>query len=135
MNPGILLLSSLALLFQSLPVPSGPLRNTFVVATETVVDNAGTIDLRANETAYNGQLHQLKVSRDTLEALAEDTREKDIADSANNLIFLVTACRIQAKTGTPTEHCNTQLSNARTRIMSAINRHKTGNAWVDGPPA
>src|SRR3954470_11852254 len=81
------------------PGPSGPLSNTFITAAETVIDNSATIDLKANDVSFDAQLQQLKMSRDNLNTMAVDSRQKDIADAGKPLVFLVSACHIQAKDG------------------------------------
>jgi len=130
-----LLLTSIFFLFQTVPTTTGPIRNTFAVAAETVLDNASSIDVTADETHFTAQFQQLKISKDTLAGMANDDREKDIASEANNLVFLVSACHIQAKDGAGTGKCQSQLDRARNRIMEAIAKHKSSGAWVDGPPA
>jgi len=119
---------------QNLPTETGPLRNTFVVATETVVDDAAAIDITAEDASYDPLFAQLQAVRTNLDALAEGDREHDIAASAKDLIFMISACRLQAKNGAAPGKCLTQLQTARTRIMQQINHHKSGGLWVDGPP-
>ena len=138
MTTKLLLASTLSLMilpFQSLPTVSGPIRNTFAVAAETVIDNAAAIDVAADETHFNALFQQLTVSKNNLAGMASDDREKDIASEANNLVFLVSACHIQAKDGASTDKCKSQLDHARNRIMEAISKHKSSGAWADGPPA
>jgi hypothetical protein len=139
MTPTILLASTLSLLFQaappSLPTVTGPIRNTFAVATETVIDNASTIDLKASDVVFDAQLQRLKASKDNLVGMAYDSREKDIADDANNLIFLVSSCHIQAKDGASTTQCQSQLDRAKASMMQAISKHKSTGSWTEGPPS
>ncbi len=130
--------SALILAFQAappqLPTDTGPLRNTFVVGAQTVIDNASAIDLKAEDNIFAAQLQQLTSSKNILVTLADNPRERDIADDATNMVFLINACHIQAKTGDASK-CEAQLTRARSRIMDAINRHKTPTGWADGPPA
>jgi hypothetical protein len=136
MTNKILLASTLFLLAQSqFPTVSGPIRNTFAVAAETVIDNASAVDVKADEPHFSAQFAQLKTSKDNLAGMATDEREKDIAARASDMVFLVSACHIQAKDGASTDQCQSQLSRARTHIMEAISRHKTAGAWTDGPPS
>jgi hypothetical protein len=139
MNSGFFLASTLFLLFQAapptLPTRTDALRNTFVVGTETVIDNAASIDLKADDAHFDAQMQQLKLSRDTLSAMAGEDREKDIAAAASNMIFIIAACHIQAKSGSDTTQCEAQSSRTRHRMMESINKHKNGGTWVDGPPA
>ena len=138
MTTKLLLTSTLFLLFlppQTLPTTTGPIRNTFAVAVETVIDNATAIDIAADETHFSAQYQQLKISNDNLATLAYDDREKDIASEARNLVFLVSACHLQAKDGASTGKCQSQLTHASNRIMEAIAKHKSSGAWTDGPPA
>lgn len=136
--PVELLLTSALLLAQmgrTLPTQTGPMRNTFVVAAETVVDNASHVDLRANTATSDAQMQQLKASRDTLAGMAEDDREKDAAALINDMVFAISACHLQATNGADTTTCKAQFLRARARVMEAIRKHKNGDAWVDGPPA
>lgn len=110
------------------------IRNTFVVATETVIDNANAVDLRASDDAYEAQIKQLRLSKATLSRMAEGEREHEIADDAEHLIFLISACRIQEKSGSNADKCSAQLRAAEDRLMVAIGRHKTDGAWVEGLP-
>jgi hypothetical protein len=138
MTAKLLLASALSLLLlppQTLPTTTGPIRNTFAVAVETVIDNATAVDIAADETHFNAQYQQLKTSNDNLASLAYDDREKDIASEAKNLVFLVSACHLQAKDGASTDKCQAQLTRAGNRIMEAIAKHKSSGAWTDGPPA
>ena len=111
------------------------MRNTFVVATETVIDSASAVDIKAADAQFNGQMQQLKQARETLARMANDDREKEIAAAANDLVFMVSACHIQAKGGASTSGCEEQFARARARLMEAIGRHKDGANWVDGAPA
>lgn len=129
-----LLFASSLFLLQTLPTTTGPVRNTFAVAAETVLDNASAVDIAADEAHYNAQFQQLKISKDNLAGMANDDREKDIASEANNLVFLVSACHLQAKDGASTDKCHAQLDRARNRMMEAIAKHKSPGGWVDGPP-
>ncbi len=130
-----LLLASTLFLLQTLPTTTGPIRNTFAVAAETVIDNAAAIDVAADETHFNAQFQQLTVSKNNLAGMASDDREKDIDSEANNLVYLVSACHIQAQDGASTDKCKSQLGHASNRIMEAISKHKSSGAWADGPPA
>jgi hypothetical protein len=133
MNPTFLL--ALSFLFpQSLPTQTGPIRNTFAVAVETVIDNATAVDIKAEDPTFNVQFQQLKSSRDNLNNMAYDDREKDIANAASNMVFLITACHIQAKDGADISKCLSQFLNARNRLMESIDKHKTSGGWIDGPP-
>jgi hypothetical protein len=139
MNTRILIASTLWLLFQptqsTFPTVSGPLRNTFAVATETVIDNASAVDVKADEIRFNAQFQQLKVSKDNLTGMASDEREKDIAARANDMLFQISACHIQAKDGASTAQCQSQIAKAQGSIMEAISKHKSGKDWMDGPPS
>jgi hypothetical protein len=139
MNTKILLTSTLWLLFQptqsTFPTISGPLRNTFAVAAETVIDNASAVDVKADEIRFNAQFQQLKISKDNLTGMATDEREKDIAARANDMLFQISACHIQAKDGANTAQCESQIAKAQSSIMEAISKHKSGRTWTDGPPA
>ncbi len=116
------------------PVPSGPVRNTFVVATETVIDSASAVDIKAEDARFNAQMLQLKQARETLAGMVNDDREREIASAANELVFMVSACHIQAKGGASTSGCEAQFARAKARMMESIGKHKDGAAWVDGLP-
>jgi hypothetical protein len=139
MHARILLTSTLWLLFQAapptLPTVTGPIRNTFAVAVETVIDNASAVDVKADEIRFNAQFQQLKASKDNLAGMAYDDREKDIAARANDMLFQISACHIQAKDGASTTQCESQIAHAQSSMMEAIGKHKTGRAWTDGPPS
>lgn len=132
MNPGIFL--TLTLLLQSAAPNQLPLRNTFLVAAETVIDISSTVDIKAADPLFTAQLQQLNVAKETLAALVNDDREKDIVADANNLVFLISACHIQSKDGAPTDKCESQLTRARSRMMDSLNMHKRGPNWLPGPP-
>ena len=83
---------------------------------------------------FNAQFQLVKSAKENLKSMADDERERDAASAADDLIFAVSACHLQAKDGAPTDRCETQIANARTRAMDAIRKHKSTGAWVDGPP-
>ena len=59
-------------------IPQGahtPMRNTFVVAAETVIDNASRVDLKADLTVSDAQMKQVDIAKSTLKAMVEDDRE------------------------------------------------------------
>lgn len=112
-----------------------PIRTTFLVATETVIDNASAVDIRANDDAYGSQFRTLHESRERLSQMAEGQQEHDVADDVNNLVFLINACRIQARAGADTTKCTAQFTAAETRIMDAIHAHKTNGRWTTDAPA
>ena len=118
----------------TLPTHTEPLRNTFTVAAETVIDSASAIDLHADEAPFSAQLQQVKSSRENLTRMVEDDRERDIATATGDMIFAIQACHIQARDGASTTRCEAQIAQARSRAMEALSKHKNGAAWVDGPP-
>lgn len=127
----ILLLSPQSML----PTATGPLRNTFVTAAETVIDNASGIDIKGDDAHFNPQMQQLRAAKDNLKGMAEDDRERDAAVAADDLIFAVAACHIQAKDGASTDRCQAQIDGARTRAMEALRVHKSNGVWAAGPPS
>jgi hypothetical protein len=137
MNLGALLTTALWLFSpipQSAPRDSTPPRNSFVVAAESAVDNATAVDLKGDDAQFGPQIQALKSSQANLTRMAEDDTEREIASDVNDLVFAVSACHIQAKGGAPTARCESQISDARTRAMQALNKHKSGSVWQDGPP-
>ena len=132
-------LANLALLLappqSTLPTSTGPLRNTFVVAAETVIDSASGIDIKGDDVHFNAQMQQLKSAKDNLKSMAEDDRERDAAAAMDDLLFAVAACHIQAKDGASTDRCQAQIDSSRIRAMEALRVHKSNGAWVAGPPA
>ncbi len=120
---------------QNLPTDTTPLRNTFVTAAETVIDNASAVDLHADNTHFSAQMEQLRSAKANLARMAEDEREREAASAADDLIFAVAACHLQAKDGADTARCQGQVDAARMRAMEALRKHKVNGVWVDGPPA
>jgi hypothetical protein len=138
MNPGALLTVALwlfSLLPQSAPRDSTPPRNSFVVAAESAIDNATAVNLKGDDAQFGSQIQALKSSQANLTRMAENDNERDVASDVNDLVFAVSACHIQAKGGAPTPQCESQISDARTRAMQALNKHKSGSIWQDGPSA
>lgn len=131
LGAALLLLTQLP---QNMPVDNTPLRNSFVSAAETVVDDSAAVDVSAEDSTYDLRFSKFQGDRAYMDKLAQDDREHDIVASTKNLEFMVTSCHLQAKNGAPPEKCLTQLANARTRIMVELNHHKSGGIWVDGPP-
>jgi len=119
---------------QNMPVDNMPLRNSFVSAAETVVDDSAAVDVSAEDSAYNLRFGKFQADRAYMDRLAQDDREHGIVTSTKDLEFLINACRLQTRNGVPPDKCLTQLANARTRIMVELNHHKSGDAWLDGPP-
>jgi hypothetical protein len=112
-----------------------PLSNTFVTGAETVVDYSIAIDIKADDAHFDGQMQQLKLAKSNLNSMASGDREHDVVLSTNDLVFLISACHIQAKDGGDTTKCQSQVDRARNRTMYLINKHKTAGAWADGPPS
>jgi hypothetical protein len=138
MNFGALLTAALWLLSplpQSTPRDSTPPRNSFVVAAESTIDAASAVKLNGDDAQFGSRIQALKTAQANLTGMAEDDNERDIASDINDLVFAISACHIQAKGGASTTPCESQISDARTRAMQAMNKHKTGGAWVDGSPA
>ena len=137
MNLTHLLASTLFLLPFQYPIQPHkvPLRNTFVVAAETVIDDAGNIDIKSSDDQFEPQMQQLKAAQATLTRMIGEDGERDVVEATNNLIFAISACHIQAKAGTGTAQCEPIISRARTGAMEAIDKHKSAGAWVDGPPS
>jgi len=125
-------------LFQS-TMPGGQhglLRNAFRTATESVVDNALTIDPAAPDTQFAPAMTQLKQSQLNLAQMAADDRENEIASETKNLLFTVSACHIQAKADpSKVAVCQPQIDHAAHEVELLINRHKANGSWQDGPPA
>ena len=124
----------------TLPTQHLPLRNTFVVATESVIDTASRIKPGLSHDASVAEVANLRAIAANLVKLAQDgrdDREKDIAAQANDLVFAVEACQLQSGQ-TPDSpdnaKCQQQVAHASLRLMEAIGKHKAGDTWVDGPP-
>ncbi len=132
------LTAMLALFSAGSQVPQGthtPMRNTFVVAAETVIDNASRVDLKADLAVSDAQMKQVDTARATLKAMVEDDREKEVAVTITDMVSQLSACRLQATNGVSTDACKAQFERARLRAMEAIGKHKSGDTWTDGPPA
>jgi hypothetical protein len=117
------------------PVPPAPLRETFITAAETVIDDAMAVDVKADNDHFNGQMQQLKEAEDNLNKMADEDREHEIADQMKDLVFQISSCHIQAIDGTDTTKCQAQIGNARDRAMDSLGKRKSHGAWVDGGPA
>jgi hypothetical protein len=115
--------------------PTYPLRETFVTAAETVIDDALAVDIKADQAHFSGPMQSLKTAEDNLINMAEDDREKNIAESMKDLAFQISSCHIQSLDGADTSRCEAQVAGARNRVLETLNKHKQGGAWVDGPPA
>ncbi len=136
MNITVLFASTLLFLPQyPMPTHKLSLRNTFVVAAETVIDDADHIDIKAPDAQFDPLMQQLKTSQATLDQMVAENGEREVVDETKNLIYAISACHIQAKTAPDTSKCETTISHARTSAMEALGKHKSGGAWVDGPPA
>lgn len=141
MSPAPLLTASLFLLAvpaqfgppSASPVP--PPRQTFVAAAQVVLDNASAVDIKGDTNHYTPQMQQLKQSSDNLNTMAADEREQNIAATMKDIMFQISSCHIQAIDNTPTDKCEAQIRTAEKQAMTAMNRHKDGSSWVDGPPA
>jgi hypothetical protein len=140
MNVGVLLAAALWIVApspapaQAGPQPQTPLRDAFVVAAETVIDDAASTDVKADDAHFAGQMTSLKQAHANLTAMAEDDREHTIADAMKDIVFQVASCHIQSTDGADTTKCQSQIETARNRAMETINKHKSGGSWVDGPP-
>jgi hypothetical protein len=138
-NPGFLLAPALWLFAQPLqsgpPIHYGPMRNTFIVAAETVVDNAGSVNVDADDATFTAQMQSLKVSKDNLIQLAAEEREQDIATDSKEMIFMLASCHIQSIDGAKTDTCKNQVARTMNHIMVMIGKHKAGGSWVDGAPS
>jgi len=111
------------------------MRNTFVVAAETVIDNASRVDLKADLTVSDAQMKQVDIAKSTLKAMVEDDREKEVALTVTDMVSQLSACRLQATNGASTDACKAQFERARLRAMEAIRKHKIGDTWANGAPA
>jgi hypothetical protein len=135
------LLSATLLLFPAAPQTNmpggqkGPLRNTFLVSAETVIDNAAAVDPTAADEQFGPQMTTLKQSQARLKSMANDDREDEIVSESNNMIFAISACHIQARAdATKTGTCKGQIANSMKQMMVLLNAHKSGGTWQDGPP-
>ena len=141
MNPAALITAALFILAapqqqgppSAYPVP--PPRQTFVAAAQVALDNAAAVDVKSDRDHFTGSLQQLKQSSDNLNSMAADDGEQNIAASMKDILFQISSCHIQAIDGTSIDKCAAQIKTAEKQAMIAINRHKDGASWVDGPPA
>lgn len=131
------LLATTLLFLPQYPMPTHhpTLRNTFVVAAETVIDDADHTDIKAPDPQFDPQMLQLKAAQANLDQMVAEDGEREVVDETKNLIYAIAACHIQAKTAPDTTKCETTISHARTSAMEALNKHKSNGAWLDGPPA
>lgn len=131
--PITLLLTALLFLPQTQP-HKAQLSNTFITATEGFLDDATTIDVKAPDASFNPRFDQLKKAKDNLKAMVQEDPEQQVIDAANDLIFAISACHLQANGGADTTNCQAIIDRARNRAMAAIDRHKANGRWSDGPP-
>lgn len=139
MNPAILLTATLFLFSGpaqiGAPVPHSPLRNTFLVSAETVIDNALAIDPASSDAQFDPEMHQLKQSQTTLKDMAAEEGEQEIVTESGNILFAISACHIQARAASKTDTCKAQIAASIAATMRLLNHHKSAGAWVEGPPA
>ncbi len=135
MTLSLLLASSLFFLQSPTQPHKVPLRNTFVVAAESVIDDADSLDIKAPDAQFDAQMQQLKTAQANLDHMVAEDGERDVVDAIKNLVFAISACHIQTKSGVSTASCESIMSRARTGAMQAIDKHKSAGTWLDGPPA
>jgi hypothetical protein len=116
-------------------IPSTSLRNSFVTAAESVVNNADALDLKADPAHFNGPMRQLQAAEANLNSMAEGDREHNIASAMQDLVVQISLCHIQAKTGASIGTCSAQVSDARRSALDALGMRKSSGAWVVGPPS
>jgi hypothetical protein len=134
------LFASVLFLFSPAPQSNSPVShdtysNTFVTASETVLDNALATDISFDDDHFDSEMKQLKASRDNLKNMASNTQEDEIVTDSDNLIFLISSCHIQAHDPARLSPCQSQISTSLHRIMVKLNRHKSSGSWMSGPPA
>jgi len=112
-----------------------PLTATFITATEGFLDQAEATDIHAPDAEFDPKFQALKTAKDNLKSMAEEDGEQEVVEAANNLLFAISACHLQSKNDADTTKCEAIIKRARFRVMAAIDKHKTGNIWADGPPA
>jgi len=117
------------------PVPHSPLRNTFLVSAETVIDYANAVNVEAAPNQFDPEMLQLKQSQATLKNMAAEEGEQEIIAESDNIIFAISACHIQARAGSKTDTCKAQVAASIANVMRLLNHHKSGDSWVNGPPA
>jgi hypothetical protein len=120
---------------QGPPLQTGPLRNSFLVAAESVVDNSQVIDPNEPSAQFDPQMRVLKQSETILKSMAQDERETGIASDSFNMVFSVSACHIEARDANKSATCKEQINHSINEIMTEINHHKQNGTWVEGPPA
>jgi len=139
MNATILLTASLFLFHGpaqiGAPIPHAPLRNTFLVSAETVIDNARAINVEAPADQFDPEMLQLKKSQATLKDMAAEDGEQEIVAESSNMIFSISACHIQARAGAKTDTCKAQVARSINNVMRLLNHHKSNDTWLEGPPA
>lgn len=111
-----------------------PLRNAFVTATESVLDQAEGLDLNADAAAFGPGLANLKTAEQNLEAMASDDEELAVITQLKSLMFTLSSCRIQAIDGADISHCLLSMRRASKQTMLLIHKHKDNGGWADGDP-
>jgi hypothetical protein len=115
------------------PPQSGPIRATFLTATETVLDAASAIDPSEPDAQFAAQLARFKELQQTLHEMAFDEREQDIVAEAGNIPFTLTSCHLQAQGDiSRLPACKGQVDRSLRSVMRMLNMHKSNGAWVAG---
>jgi hypothetical protein len=139
MNLSVLFASALFLFFlppqTNSPVSHDTYSNTFLIASETVLDNALAVDIAADDDHFDPEMKQLKTSRDNLKSMASNAQEDEIVTDSDNLIFLISSCHIQARDPSRVAPCQSQIGTSIHRLMTKLNHHKSNGAWVSGSPS
>lgn len=135
MSATLVLATTLLLFPQSGPPSHIPLSNTFITASETVIDDADRVEINAPDDRFNAQMRDLRTAKDNLDRMAYEDLEHQVVSADSDLIFALSACHVQSKDGADTHKCEAQVKSARARAMEVLGKHKAGSSWVDGPPA
>jgi hypothetical protein len=131
-----LLLAVAVLAPQTLPANAIPPSNTFITATESVIDQAASVDIHAPDDVFQAQMQPLKMAQENLtNMVSSSASEHDVLTAVSDLVFALSTCHIQSKDGAPAPNCDSRISAARTSAMQSINRHKQNGHWLEGPPA
>lgn len=116
------------------PMPGPePMRNAFLTGAETVLDDVAAVDIHGEQTAVDARMQTLHTAQGNLAAMAQNDREHRVLEAVDDVVFTLSACRIQAVDGTDSTNCMAKLERQRALAMEAMGKRKQNGAWVDAP--
>lgn len=112
-----------------------PVSKEFLLAAETVVDDADAVDETASNSIYSSQMQEARSAYGALGRLATTDVERQIVAESGQLLFVTDTCHIEAQNlSSHFSQCLADGMSHRTTIMVLLSRHKIKGSWLDGPP-